>query len=143
MYKPLVTACLVCLFLLPYRPVPAAPAQCQGEDSLVFDESIPITEKFEFIDEQPELPKTSDFKIISYYPMSNACGERWALVTLLNTSPGTSSITADGLVALFSDGSKKTARNFEERVPGKTRHTQTIYFGKSKFPIVKILTRPR
>ena len=141
MYKLLVTTSLVCLFMLPYVSVPAAPVQCPGEDGLVFDENIPVKEEFEFIDEQPELPKASDFKLISYYPMSNACGERWALVTLLNTSPGTSSINATGLVALFSDGSKRTARNFEERVAGKARHTQSVYFGKSKFPIIKIITR--
>ncbi len=144
MKKQLILSLLISLVLLPFKPALAVNVKCPNYyTGLVFDKNLPSTEQFEFIDEQPELPESSDFLITSYYPMSNACGERWVLVTLQNTSPGTSSISNDGLVVLLSDGNKRAAQNFKIRVAGKTSVTKTVYFGKSEFPIIKVMTRPK
>jgi len=123
----------------------ARDSECEIDTGLNFDDNLSSiqTDQLHFEDQQPGLPRASDFIIISAYPMSNTNGDRWALVTLKNTSVGISSITNEALVALFADGSKRAARNLHERVNGKAQVSLSVCFGNTKFPIVKLLTQSR
>ena len=117
--------------------------RCASGNGLVFDDHLPDSDQFVFEDQLPGYPKVSDFKIIRFQPMSNPCGDRWALVTLKNISPGTSSIENDHLIALLADGQKRKAKNLDQRVAGNEQISLSVYFGRSTFPIIKVMTKGR
>ena len=108
----------------------------------VFDENIPKTDQFYFEETNDNLPQPGDFELINYYLMSNGCGYRSALVTVRNTSPGTTTLIGENIVALTASGHKVEA-NINRRISGLTTESFTISFGKVAAPILSILVSNR
>ncbi len=93
--------------------------------------------KFKRTDEL--LPKAKNIRLIEAVFLSNKRGERWAIVTLENTSTGQRLLTKDSIVATFADGSQSYAWELEERLQGSEVITKSVYFGRHKFPIIKVV----
>ncbi|ASI93047.1 MULTISPECIES: hypothetical protein [Vibrio] len=86
-------------------------------------------------------PNRSDFSINNYVLMSSESGERWAVVTVTNTSSAKRTINQTQLVAILANGERIFAEDFHESVgPNKTT-SLTINFGWNKFPILSIYSR--
>lgn len=83
-------------------------------------------------------PVANDFQLLQALFMSNELGERWALVTLKNTSTGQRFLKNENLVATFADGSQSRARNVQKRFRARENQTVSVFFGVKKFPIVKV-----
>jgi hypothetical protein len=85
--------------------------------------------------------KPSDFELVNYVIMSNELGERWAVLTLTNTSAGNRTLEHDHLMALFADGERKNPLELKLNFAGRETQSITVSFGQSKFPILSISTR--
>ncbi|MDG1945174.1 MAG: hypothetical protein P8J17_13040 [Halioglobus sp.] len=84
--------------------------------------------------------KRNDFKLIDYELMSSESGERYALVSIKNTSSGRRILREENLVAIFSNCTSLYPQKIEQTLAGNETLTKKIYFGKNKFPIIKIIT---
>ena len=84
--------------------------------------------------------KRNDFKLIDYELMSSESGERYALVSIKNTSSGRRILREKNLVAIFSNCTSLYPQKIEQTLAGNETLTKKIYFGKNKFPIIKIIT---
>ena len=83
-------------------------------------------------------PKPSDFELVNYVIMSNELGERWAVLTLTNTSTGNRMLEQGHLMALFADGERKNPLEFKLNFEGRETQSISVSFGESKFPILTI-----
>jgi hypothetical protein len=83
-------------------------------------------------------PKSNDFELVNYVIMSNELGERWAVLTLTNTSTGNRMLEHDHLMALFADGERKNPLELKLNFEGRETQSITVSFGESKFPILSI-----
>jgi hypothetical protein len=108
---------------------------------LHFDAPSPPPSELNFEDARRLAPEEGDFAIIGYVPMSNEVGERWALVTIKNTAEGARLLKNEHVVATFADGVDTYARNLDQRLEGGAVFSQAVYFGASKFPIVRLKVR--
>lgn len=70
--------------------------------------------------------------------LSNKRGERWAIVTLENTSSGQRLLNKESIVATFANGSQSYAWELDERLQGSEAITKSIYFGRQQFPLIKL-----
>lgn len=136
----------VALFALPWCLGLAPSLQAERATVLQFDPPSAFGgtvngEPLNFDRDDPLAPEPSDFEVLAAAPMSNEVGERWALVTVRNTSVGHRILENDQLVAVFADGSRAPARNLGIRLAGGERVTQAVRFGIRKFPIIRLLTR--
>ena len=109
--------------------------------ALRFDQAQPALPEPSFVNPQALKPEKGDFRIEHYAPMSNDLGERWALITLRNGSDGARLLKNEHLVATFADGTTAYAGNLNQRVEGGGLYTQAVFFGASRFPIVRIEVR--
>lgn len=85
-------------------------------------------------------PKPSDFELINYVIMSNDFGERWAVITLNNTSTGSRILVNEHLIALFANGKRTSPLEFKLSFEAKETQSITVSFGENKFPILAINT---
>jgi len=106
-------------------------------DALFFDEQQRL-DHIEFDQVDPLEPLANDFKIEGYSYLSSEGGERWALITLVNTSTGQRLLKNENLVVTFADGTQVYAKNIEGRFDGGERVSKSVFFGYSRFPIVSI-----
>jgi hypothetical protein len=109
-------------------------------ETLTVDRVIANNLELAFPNDKNIKPKASDFELINYVVMSNDLGERWAVITLSNTSSGSRILEQEHLIALFADGKRKSPPAF--KVSFKRQETQsiTVSFGENKFPILSIIT---
>ena len=87
-----------------------------------------------------EKPQVSDFQLVNYVAMSNEVGERWAVVTVRNSSSGGRAFENQHLMAVFADGVRKSPSEFKINFKGNETQTLTVSFGENKFPILSIST---
>lgn len=116
-----------------------------NEDNLLFfDANTPRFETFSFdIDELERLkPKKNDFELINYASLSNNIGERWAFLTVKNTSNGRRFLKSEYLVATFVNGDQANPIDLNESVGGGEVLSKTIFFGVNKFPIILLEIQP-
>ncbi len=113
---------------------------CRNKEFLLFDEITPRGVDWHFsIDGIERLrPQKNDFQLLHFIPMSNDLGERWALVTVKNTSKGHRFLKNEHLVATFANGSQTIAVLKSERIPGEGMVSRSVFFGTNKFPIVMV-----
>jgi len=111
---------------------------------LVFDENTPKFDELPFdIDESKRLkPKANDFELVRFAPMSNKLGERWALITVRNTSSARRSLKGEYIVATFGNGEQANPTRLNERVDAGEVFTKTVSFGVNKFPIIMLEIQP-
>ena len=108
---------------------------------LHFDDVQKDFQDLYFKDKEKIKPGSSIFTIIEKYFMSNDLGERWAVLTIQNTSAGKRLLKNVNLVATYADGSQSIAQNIDETLDGNEILTKAVFFGIHKFPILTIELR--
>lgn len=86
-------------------------------------------------------PAANDFHIVEVSYLSSNIGERWAVVTFDNSSPGQRFLKNEVIVAIFADGTQAYALNLNETLKGNERITKAVHFGKHQFPIVSVTVK--
>lgn len=81
------------------------------------------------------------FTLVNYTTMSNARGERWALVTIKNNNSAARSITGEEIVAIFANGEQAYARMVKASIGSRDLLSKAVYFGLHKFPVARIEVR--
>jgi hypothetical protein len=110
------------------------------KETLTVDRVISNKLELAFPNDKNIRPKASDFELINYVVMSNALGERWAVITLNNTATGSRILEHEHLMALFADGKRKSPPAFKVSFEGQEIQSITVSFGENKFPILSINT---
>jgi len=105
---------------------------------LTVDRVISNNVELAFPNDKDIKAKSSDFKLVNYVIMSNEIGERWAVLTLTNTSSGNRMLEQNHLLALFADGERKSPLELKLNFEGNETQSITVSFGESKFPILSI-----
>lgn len=118
----------------------AAQASAQN-DVLMIDQSIGTDVKLAFPNERNIQPRSSTFQVVSYVPMSSEQGERWAIVTLKNTSSGSRIFESQYLLGLFADGDRREPETFKQTLSGNEVVSLTLSFGRHKFPLLNVVAR--
>ncbi len=117
------------------------PAFAETSENLMIDHTVPNSQSIEFPNDEKHFPEKSDFKIIHSIQMSNENGERWATLTLSNTSSGRRIFKPDHILATFANGDYRHPHTGEQPFEANETITLTLYFGKNKFPLIKVATR--
>lgn len=107
---------------------------------LTVDRVVPSNLELAFPNDRSIKPKSSDFELVNYVIMSNEMGERWAVVTLTNSSTGSRTLENGHLMALFANGKRKSPLEFKVSFEAKETQSITVSFGGNKFPILSINT---
>jgi hypothetical protein len=107
---------------------------------LTVDRVVPNNLQLAFPNDMGEKPQVSDFQLVNYVAMSSEVGERWAVVTVRNSSSGGRSFENQHLMAVFADGVRKSPSEFKINFKGNETQTLTVSFGENKFPILSIST---
>lgn len=87
-------------------------------------------------------PETNDFELVHSSIMSSEEGERYAFITLKNTSSGQRLFNQNHLMAILGDCSRKTPFAAEKKFSGGETLSLQVKFGFSRFPILKLITQP-
>ena len=112
----------------------------KDDESLSIDRFIPHNFEFVFPNDEKVAPIQSDFELEHFVLMSNLKGERWAVLTLTNSSRGNRQLEPQHLMAVFADGRYGTPEFQNVRFKGNETLTLTVYFGESKFPVLSVFT---
>lgn len=114
------------------------------EKMLLFEDNFPRNQSINIkIDESRRIkPHQNDFNLVHFAPMSNKLGERWALVTVENSSAGQRILKDERLVATFANGDQSRALDLHEELKPGENLSKTIFFGTNKFPIISIQVEP-
>lgn len=81
----------------------------------------------------------SDFELVDYFTMSSRKGERFALVTIKNTSTGWRVLQHQHLVAVFADCSFVFPEKIDQRFDGSETLSVKLNLGVHRFPLIKVL----
>ena len=109
-------------------------------ETLIVDRVIANNLELAFPNDKNIKPKSSDFELINYVIMSNELGERWAVITLNNTSTGSRVLENEHLMALFANGKRTSPLEFKLSFAANETQSITVSFGHNKFPILSINT---
>ncbi|BFM14763.1 hypothetical protein R50073_09460 [Maricurvus nonylphenolicus] len=93
-----------------------------------------------FCEEDILTPDKSDFDIVDYDLMSSEGGERYAIINIENTSSGQRILRRENLVAVFANCTSRYPEVLDQTLSGNEMLTKSIYFGKNKFPIIKVIS---
>lgn len=111
---------------------------------ITLDPVSPSFQQYPFIEDdiqhKNDHPDRSDIEIIHQTLMSNEAGERWATVTLKNSSEGKRIFTEKQIYAMYADGSKGRPYQARVKLHGKEIGSFMFFFGKHKFPILYVYT---
>ena len=107
---------------------------------LTVDRVVPNNLQLAFPNDMGEKLQVSEFQLVNYVAMSSEVGERWAVVTVRNSSSGGRSFENQHLMAVFADGVRKSPSEFKINFKGNETQTLTVSFGENKFPILSIST---
>ena len=105
---------------------------------LTIDKVVSKNFELAFPNDDNAKPKSSDFELVNYVAMSNLIGERWAVLTLTNTSSGNRTLEQQQIMALFADGSKGYPSALKLNFSGQETQSITVSFGENKFPILSV-----
>ncbi len=110
-------------------------------DSLILEQSIVNADVIQFKNDEKLYPESSSFKIVHSVTMSNERGERWATITLQNQAAGRRILKREHIMAVFANGIRKFPTLEEYTLESNEIQSISMYFGKNKFPILKLFTR--
>ncbi len=110
-------------------------------DVLTIDEGKTFEGALPFVKGSEQEPERSEFKIENYILMSSSTGERWATVTLRNSSSGQRIAAAEHLMAVFANGEKRAPHALDYKFSAGEVATFTLNFGTSKFPVLYLYIR--
>lgn len=105
---------------------------------LHFDQPPAPINQFKFKQSDRLKPTRNNFRLIEAMFMSNNIGERWAIVTIENTSSGKRFLKNDHIIATLANGEQSQAFGLDDTFEGGEVLTKTIHFGDHKFPIVQV-----
>ncbi len=88
-----------------------------------------------------DLERKTGLVLLNYSTMSNAAGERWALIQVRNMSGGSLILTGQNVTAIFANGDKKPASAFKQQIGGDQVLSKSVSFGVHRFPIVRVEVR--
>ena len=109
-------------------------------ETLIVDRVVSSNIELAFPNDKNIKAKSSDFQLVNYVVMSNEIGERWAVITLNNTSTGSRVLISEHLMALFANGERVSPLAFKLSFEGNETQSITVSFGENKFPILAIKT---
>lgn len=109
-------------------------------DVLIIDRPPMDINDLAFPNERNIRPSAGDFELVSYFLLSGENGERWATITLRNTSSGQRYFRDGHLLALFANGERRPPMKLKQRFSGRETLTLNIFFGFNKFPILSLYT---
>lgn len=109
-------------------------------DVLIIDRPPMDINDLAFPNERNIRPSAGDFELVSYFFLSGENGERWATVTLRNTSSGQRYFRDGHLLALFANGERRPPMKLKQRFSARETLTLNIFFGFNKFPILSLYT---
>jgi len=112
-------------------------------ENLTVDRIISNKLELAFPNDRNIKAKPSNFELINYVVMSNDLGERWAVVTLNNTSSGSRVFDNEHLIALFANGQRSKPLTFKLSFEAKETQSITVSFGENKFPILSMNTESK
>jgi hypothetical protein len=129
----------------PLRPPgPTTAPKVQPGQVLQFDSVQPGESDLRFDRGTRDLePEAGPFRLTEYQTMSNDLGERWALVTVINTENANRFLKGTHLVATFADGTQRRAQNLNDGVGPLQQFSKAVFFGHSPFPLVRVEARVR
>ena len=116
---------------------------CAENDVLAIDRPISDETEIAFPNDDNIRPQVSEFEVKDHLFTSSESGERWAVVTVENTSAGHRTFKQDQIMALFANGDRQEPLEFREGVEGRKTVSVTLQFRDNKFPILKLITRRR
>ena len=111
------------------------------DDVLMVDQTLGKEVQLTFPNERNFQPKPSDFKVVNYVPMSSESGDRWAIVTIKNTSSGSRIFESHYLLGLFADGERRAPLEYKQTLIGNETVSMTLAFGRHKFPLLNVIAR--
>lgn len=94
-----------------------------------------------FCEEDPLEPIKNDFEILNYNVMISEEGHRYAILTIRNASAGQRLLTDQHLVAIYADCNSDYPMGLKQKLSGGQITTRTVYFGRYKFPIIKVISK--
>ncbi len=128
--------CSMCALLLSITTANAT--ELEENEVLVVERVISNNFELAFPNVRNIKPQASDFELINYIMMTNKLGERWAVLTLQNSSSGGRTLEEKHLMALFADGERRSPLPFKLRFDSKEVQSVTVSFDENKFPILSI-----
>lgn len=116
---------------------------CSADESkaLTVDRAISGQINMSFPNDENIKPKPNDFDLNNYVLMSNELGERWAVITMTNSSSGNRVLQQEHLLALFANGKRKSPKHLKLNFEPNETQSITVSFGQSKFPILSISSK--
>ena len=111
------------------------------EDALSIETKLPTNFELAFPNESGIRPEVSAFKVISFVPMSNELGERYAVITITNTANGNRTLNHNHLIALVADGNRINPQEISQRFLAGETLSIVVNFGTSKFPLLTVYSR--
>lgn len=108
----------------------------------VFSVDRPFANKnlFPFYKRSDKEPKISEFEIVNQIFLSNANGERQAVVTLNNPASSLRTLLSEHIVAVFANGEKHFPKAVKINILANETVTYTLDFGAHQFPIMYLYT---
>lgn len=119
----------------------SASAVLADENVLMIDQMPDKSVQLAFPNERNIQPKSGDFTVLNYVPMSSEDGDRWAIVTLKNTSSGSRIFESQYLIGLFADGERRAPLEYKQTLNGGETVSITLAFGRHKFPLLSVIAR--
>lgn len=114
----------------------------EADDFTLHYDAVPLDPNvYQFQYDDKLLPEPSDFTLANYAVLSDNVGQRWALVTVKNTSSGARIVTEKNIVATFASGERSYPLDFRERIKGHEVRSFAVNFGANAFPILMIEMR--
>jgi hypothetical protein len=108
---------------------------------LMVDETLDKSTRLSFPNERDIQPRPSDFEVVNYVPMSSEDGDRWAIVTIKNTSSGSRIFESQYLIGLFANGDRREPLAHKQTLNGNETVSLTLAFGSHKFPLLNVTAR--
>lgn len=109
------------------------------DTNLRFDTPVnPDIQALHFNQKEILKPKANDLELIETAPMSNELGERWVLITLRNKASGQRLFQNENIVATFANGEQAYAKDLNETLKARESLTKTVFFGRHRFPIIRL-----
>lgn len=107
------------------------------------DRPFPNKNLYPFYNRDIKEPRISEFEVVNQIFLSNANGERQAVVTLYNPASSLRTLLSEHIIAVFSNGEKHFPKTVKVNILAKETITYTLDFGIHQFPIMYLYTNSK
>jgi hypothetical protein len=112
-----------------------------SEQALSIETRVPSSVELAFPNESGLAPELSEFQVLSFVPMSNEAGERWAVLTIKNLASGRRTLSQKHLMALTADGNRINPNEVVQSFLADETLSIVVNFGERKFPLLSVFSR--